>query len=95
MAALTLTGTATVRRRRLPAEQVLWLVVGMALFRNLSIDEVVRELELALPSDDGEVVPSAIAQARERLGPDPVQWLSSAQVRRGRTPVLRGTSGVG
>jgi hypothetical protein len=75
MAALTLTGTATVRRRRLPAEQVLWLVVGMALFRNLSIDEVVRELELALPSDDGEVVPSAIAQARERLGPDPVQWL--------------------
>lgn len=75
IAALTLTGTATIRRRRLPAEQVLWLVVGMALFRNLSIEEVVRELDLALPSSDGEVVPSAIAQARERLGPDPVQWL--------------------
>ena len=32
--ALAATGTATVRRRRLPADQVLWLVVGMALLRN-------------------------------------------------------------
>ena len=56
-AALLLTGTATVRRRRLPAEQVLWLVVGMALFRNLSIAEVVRELELAGPGEIG-VVPA-------------------------------------
>ena len=37
--ALELTGTATVRRRRLPAEQVLWLVLGMALYRELSIPE--------------------------------------------------------
>ncbi len=75
-AALALTGTATIRRRRLPAEQVIWLVIGMALFRNLSIDEVVRELDLALPHVDGsEVAPSAVAQARDRLGPDPVRWL--------------------
>jgi len=26
------TGTATLRKRRLPAEQVVWLVIGMALF---------------------------------------------------------------
>lgn len=73
-AALTLTGTATVRKRRLPAEQVVWLVLGMALFRNLSIEEVVRELDLALPGS-AEVVPSAIAQARQRLGAAPMQWL--------------------
>lgn len=30
--ALQATGTATIRRRRLPAEQVVWLVIGMALF---------------------------------------------------------------
>ena len=29
--ALATTGTATVRKRRLPAEQVVWLVIGMAL----------------------------------------------------------------
>ena len=29
--ALRATGTATLRRRRLPAEQVVWLVLGMAL----------------------------------------------------------------
>jgi len=74
--ALAATGSATVRKRRLPAEQVCWLVVGMALFRNLPIDEVVRELELALPGTRGrEVVSSAVAQARSRLGPEPMQWL--------------------
>lgn len=29
--ALAATGTATVRRRRLPTEQVVWLVVGMVM----------------------------------------------------------------
>jgi hypothetical protein len=29
--------TATVRSRRLPAERVVWLAIGMALFRNRSI----------------------------------------------------------
>ncbi len=74
--ALMATGTATVRRRRLPAEQVLWLVVGMALMRNESLERVVAWLDLALP--DGRGVPvakSAIAQARQRLGEDPVAYL--------------------
>jgi hypothetical protein len=35
--ALHATGTATLRRRRLPAIQVVWLVIAMALFRNRSI----------------------------------------------------------
>jgi hypothetical protein len=30
--ALEATGTASVRKRRLPAEQVVWLVIGMAMF---------------------------------------------------------------
>ena len=70
------TGTATVRTRRLPAEQVLWLVIGMALIRDLSIEEVVARLDLALPGRRGpEVAPSAIPQARERLGAEPVKEL--------------------
>ncbi len=33
-----LSSQATIRRRRLPADQVLWLVLGMALFRMRSIN---------------------------------------------------------
>ena len=35
--ALAATGSATVRRRKLPAEQVLWVVIAMGLFRDRSI----------------------------------------------------------
>jgi hypothetical protein len=74
--ALRATGTATLRRRRLPAEQVVWLVLGMALFRDRCILEVVCKLDLALPGRRGPTVaPSAVAQARARLGPEPLAWL--------------------
>jgi hypothetical protein len=74
--ALIATGTATIRRRRLPAEHVLWLVIGMALMRNESLERVVVWLDLALPAgQEGPVTKAAIAQARRRLGEDPVAYL--------------------
>jgi Insertion element 4 transposase N-terminal/Transposase DDE domain len=74
--ALRATGTATVRRRRLPAEQVVWLVLGMALMRGKPIVELVDRLDLALPgSGTKPVAASAVAQARARLGSDPIEWL--------------------
>jgi hypothetical protein len=74
--ALAATGTATLRRRRLPAEQVPWLVIGMALLRDRPITEVVSKLDLALPSPTRPTVaPSAIVQARDRLGESPMAWL--------------------
>jgi Insertion element 4 transposase N-terminal len=73
--ALQATGTATVRKRRLPAEQVIWLVIGMALFRNRSIAEIVSKLDIALPGPTPTVAPSAIPQARKRLGAEPLEWL--------------------
>jgi hypothetical protein len=72
--ALLATGTATMRRRRLPAEQVIWLVLGMALMRDLPIVDVVDKLDLALPAAK-PIVPSAVPQARTRLGAEPMQWL--------------------
>ena len=75
-AALEWTGTTTIRRRRLPAEQVVWLVIGMGLFRNEPIERVVDLLELALPDRaDTLVAKSAITQARQRLGAEPLQAL--------------------
>jgi hypothetical protein len=74
--ALEATGTATIRKRRLPAEQVVWLVLGMALYRDWSISRVVSHLHLALPGESGRgVVPSAPVQARGRLGDEPMRWL--------------------
>ena len=75
--ALTATGTATVRRRKLPAEYVVWLVIGMGLLRDRSIREVVRHLDLVLPGSArrATVSGSAIVQARERLGPAPLATL--------------------
>jgi len=74
--ALVATGTATIRKRRLPAEQVVWLVIGMCIFRDLSMKELVATLDLALPGSRGiRVAPSSIVQARERLGDEPIRWL--------------------
>lgn len=74
--ALAATGTATLRRRRLPAEQVIWLVIGMALYRDRSIEEVAASLDIAWAGTRGvTVAPSAIPQARERVGSEPVQEL--------------------
>lgn len=75
--ALQSTGTGTLRRRRLPAEQIVWLVLGRALYRDLPITEVARRLDIALPDADGTrtVASSALSQARARLGADPLDWL--------------------
>ena len=75
-AALQWTGTASIRRRRLPADQVVWLVICMALFRNEPIERIVDTLGLALPDrDDTKVAKSAVTQARQRLGAEPLAQL--------------------
>jgi hypothetical protein len=75
--ALLATGTATVRSRRLPGQQVVWLVLGMGLMRDRPIVDVVRHLELALPerTSSRSVAPSAVPQARRRVGAAPLAWL--------------------
>ena len=84
-AALRETGTASVRKRKLPAQLVVWLVIGMALFRDRAIQEVVSHLGLVLPSEKKKgggkgkksLVPSAIPQARYRVGASPMEMIFS------------------
>lgn len=75
--ALLATGTATLRKRRLPAEQTVWLLLGMAIMRDKPIATVARELDVALRAPDGSrtVASSALSQARARLGSEPLEWL--------------------
>src|SRR5215475_7856790 len=77
-AALAATGTASVRRRKLPADHVVWLVIGMGLFHDRSIAEVVHHLDLVLPprrGGRGRVSNAAIVQARDQLGAAPLATL--------------------
>ena len=70
------TGTSTLRKRRLPAWQVLWLVIGMSMMSGRSVVEVASKLGLALPRrGKKDVAPSALVQARQRLGADVVSFL--------------------
>ncbi|MEK7763438.1 MAG: IS4 family transposase, partial [Nitrospirota bacterium] len=104
--ALEATGTATLRRRRLPAEQVIWLVIGMALYRNRSIHDVVTKLDLALPGSGASltVAPSSVVEARGRVGAEPLEWLftisaehwahASARAHRWRGLALYGADGT-
>lgn len=74
--ALCCSGSASIRRRRLPAEQVVWLVIALALYRHQSMPEVLETLDLALPRRDTPFVSkSAITQARQRLGHAPLAQL--------------------
>jgi hypothetical protein len=75
--ALDLSSQATIRRRRLPADQVLWLVLGMALFRDEPVHEVARRLNICAQglASDHLLARGGVTEARKRLGADPVEWL--------------------
>lgn len=78
-------GMAALRRRKLPIENVVWLVVGMALFRDRSISEIVQRLDLVLPDEDGRrrhVAKGAIPPARDRLGVEPLRKLFKITAKR-------------
>lgn len=75
-AALAEEGKASIRHRRLPAQQVVWLVIALALYRHRSVGEVLAELDLALPNEATPfVTDGAATKARKRLGVEPVESL--------------------
>jgi putative transposase len=75
-------GTVTLRKRRLPLEMMVWCVVGMALERKEPLHQIVNRLDIMLPGDRPFVAPSAVIQARQRLGSEAVRqvFLQTAQL---------------
>ena len=60
-------------RRKLPAEHAVWLVIGLALFRDRPLWQVVQQLDLSL---DGQAPPARGQRAsRQRLGEEPLAEL--------------------
>ena len=76
-AAFVEAGVATVRKRRLPLEAVMWSVIGMSLFRQESVWNIANKMDIALPGKNPLVAPSAMVQARQRLGVDAVKAVFS------------------
>lgn len=72
--ALATSGKASIRRRKLPAEHAVWLVIGLALFRDRPLWQVVQQLDLSLDAQ-ALPAPSAGVQARQRLGEEPLAEL--------------------
>lgn len=64
----------SVRRRKMPADVVVWMVLGACLFAGMSFVEVLRSFGLVPLTRRGnpQLLPSsgAIARARERIGGD-------------------------
>lgn len=74
---------ASIRNRRLPAQQAVWLVLWMGLIRNQSIKEVCSSMDIALQSGDSiwsRVAPSVLTDCRRRLGEAPMSYLFKSTV---------------
>jgi hypothetical protein len=77
-AALREGGTAKVRNRKMSVEDVMWLVIGIALYRNRPMVDVAHHLDLVMPDKKGRpgrLSKGAIPQARESLGVEAVRAL--------------------
>lgn len=69
------TGVVTLRKRRLSMEMMVWAVTGMALFRSHSMSQLVSHMDILLPGNRPFVTPSAVVQARQRLGEDVIRLM--------------------
>ncbi|MCV2886696.1 IS4 family transposase [Aestuariibacter sp. AA17] len=76
--AFEVSGVATLRRRRLPLEAVVLLVIGMSLYRNETVWDIASKLDISLPGKKLLVAPSALVQARQRLGYEAVRQVFEA-----------------
>lgn len=69
-------GRHRLRKRKLPAAQVIWLVIALAMYRHQCMAQVVADLDLALPDEiNPDIAKSALTQARQRLGHEPMSQL--------------------
>ncbi|AOT07969.1 IS4 family transposase [Pseudoalteromonas luteoviolacea] len=72
-ACLESNSVATLRKRKLPMDAMIWAVIGMSLFRTESVRQLINKLDIVLPQDVDYVARSAVTQARKKLGSNVVQ----------------------
>ncbi len=67
---------------------MVWCIVGMALERKEPLHQIVNHLDIMLPGNRPFVAPSAVIQARQRLGSEAVRrvFTKTAQLWHNATP---------
>ena len=66
--AYSLSDTVTMRKRKLTLESMVWLLVGMAIYNNQSMRDLVNQLDIVDRTGKSFVAPSALTQRRKTLG---------------------------
>ncbi len=66
-------GTVTLRKRRLTTDMMVWCLIGIALERKEPLHQIVNRLDILPPGNRPFVAPSAVVQARQRLGSEAVR----------------------
>ncbi len=64
--AYELTDTATLRKRKLTLESMAWLLVGMAIYNDKSMADIVNMLDIVDRTGKLFVAPSALTQRRKK-----------------------------
>ncbi|KKF36680.1 IS4 family transposase [Erwinia tracheiphila] len=73
--ALTLTDTVTLRKRKLSLESMIWLVVGMSIFCDHPMTEIVNLMDITDRTGAPFTARSAVIQRRKTLGENAVREL--------------------
>ncbi|MHA7000683.1 transposase domain-containing protein [Aeromonas schubertii] len=60
-------GVATLRRRRMPMERLVWAIIGMAMFRHVPMSQLVNQLDILLPGERPFVAPAPFCKRAKSL----------------------------
>lgn len=66
--ALKQTDTVTFRKRKLSMESMVWLVIGMAIYNDKPLSQIINMLDIVDRDKKAFVAPSAVIQRRQDLG---------------------------
>ena len=66
--AMNQTETVTFRKRKLSLESMVWLVIGMAIYNDKPLSQIINLLDIVNREGKPFVAPSAVVQRRQALG---------------------------
>ncbi|UXI00145.1 IS4 family transposase [Photobacterium sp. TY1-4] len=101
--AYSLTDTVTMRKRKLTLESMVWLLVGMAIYNDKSVKDLVNQLDIVDRTGKAFVAPSALTQRRKTLGEPAMRavfermtaaWMEGANLPHWNGLTLLGVDGV-
>ncbi|MEB4677799.1 transposase domain-containing protein, partial [Enterobacteriaceae bacterium G50] len=73
--AFTLTDTVTLRKRKLPLESMIWLIVGMCVFCDRPMTDIINLMDITDRAGAPFTARSSVIQRRKKLGEDAVREL--------------------